>query len=66
MTKLATHVPWGVLLIGLTVEVIGPNMEPVEVAINVEILEIPELIHRMVLQVVVLCHKNIGKKSNGA
>jgi len=51
--QLGTHFPRGDLSgIGLSVPVVGASMEPVTVVVNVELLEIAELIQRMMLQVV--------------
>jgi len=54
MTGLAAHIPWGLSHIGLSVEVVGPTMKPMEVAVHMKLLEVSEFVHWMVLQVVVL------------
>ena len=53
MSKLASLFPWRNLRrIGLLIEVVDTTVEPVTVAIDVELLEVTELILRVVLQVV--------------
>ena len=54
MAKLATHFPRRLLHVGLFVEVVGATVQPVLVSIDMELFEVPELIERMMLQVVVL------------
>ena len=54
MTDPAAHIPWWVSGVGLWVEIVCPTMEPMEVAVHMELLEVSEFEHWMVLQVVVL------------
>lgn len=54
VAELAAHLPGWLLGVGLGVEVVSATMQPVEVPININLLEAPELEHGMVLQVVVL------------
>ena len=53
VAELASHIPRGLLHVGLTIEVVGTTVEPMRVSINVELLEVTELVHWMVLEVVV-------------
>ena len=60
VAELAAHIPRGLLHICLAIEVVGTAMEPVHVAVNVQLIELSELVHGMVLEVVVL-YKNKSK-----
>ena len=53
VTELAAHLPgWDLGGVSLLVQIVDATVQPVSVAINVELLEVSELVERMVLQVV--------------
>ena len=55
MVELATHLPNRELTwISLRLEVIGSSVEPVSIWVDLKLTEISELIHRMVLEIMVL------------
>ena len=53
VTELAAHLPWRDLSrVRLLVQIVDATVQPVSVAINVELLEVSELVEWMVLQIV--------------
>ena len=53
MVAFAAHLPWTELaLVGLGIDVVGSSVEPVSVAVDVEVLEVFELIKWVVLEIV--------------
>ena len=49
MAEFATHFPRWLFHVGFRVEVVGSSVQPVKVSVHVKLLEITELVHRVVL-----------------